>query len=237
LVKWIFTKGLRTRLSVVRQPSEKEFKTSGYGPDLVQISVPTQSRTEQDGYDVLIDTMNSAFESALTELEKPEYTIDLRNSLNICELHFEEPVFTACCGIGSNHVVIQDDGKLASCPMTIRETNVIPTDDLLTSIRHTFKHSPSIRNNSTEPNCLDCRWFPVCVSGCPVNNERQKGTPFTISPLHGFYDFIIPRFVTFFGRKLYQASLRTNSPSPILSVTTIESTRESTKPEEVNCDG
>jgi hypothetical protein len=41
--------------------------------------------------------VNAAFEAALTELEKPQYQIDLRNGLGICELHFDTPVTTACC--------------------------------------------------------------------------------------------------------------------------------------------
>ena len=214
LVRWIYSAGLRTRLSVVRQPSEDSFLSYGYdrpreangAPPLVQLESGFTDVSRQ--YEGLISAMKSAFEKAFQELEKPEFRIDLRNGLDICELHFEKPVHTACCGIGSSHVVINEDGRLASCPMTLSESPVVPNDDLLESIRWTFDHSPTERNGTADKNCLDCRWFPVCVSGCPVNNKRTKGRAFTVSPLHEFYEYVIPRYVVFFGRKLLQEARR-----------------------------
>jgi uncharacterized protein len=206
LVRWIFSNGLRTRLSVVRQPSEDSFRANGYADGLVQLtmrgeSLPGNIRGE---YAQLCDAMKVAFDNAFDELEKANYRIDLRDGLGLCELHFDKPVYTSCCGIGTSHVVIQEDGRLASCPMTLRESEITPGDDLLSSIRETFLHSPTERNAAAGRNCLDCRWFPVCVSGCPVNNDRMTGTPFTLSPLHEFYEFVIPRYIVFVGRKLYQ---------------------------------
>jgi sulfatase maturation enzyme AslB (radical SAM superfamily) len=76
--------------------------------------------------------------------------------------------------------------------------------DLFSVARLTFPYRPEERNESEEKNCLDCQWFPVCASGCPMTNLRIKNKAFTISPLHAFYAFVIPRYVTFFGRKLLQ---------------------------------
>jgi uncharacterized protein len=191
LLKWIAENGFRTRIGVVRQPNA---------------SWAAGSREKE--YERLTNAVNVAFDEALTELEKPQYQIDLRNGLGICELHFETPITTACCGIATNHIVIQDDGRLASCPMTTRQDPVAAGPDLFAAARLTFRHKPEDRNTDTEKNCLDCRWFPVCTSGCPVTNLRIKGKAFTISPLHAFYDFIIPRYVTFFGRKLLQYAAR-----------------------------
>ena len=191
LVKWIAENGFRTRLGVVRQPNG---------------SWSGGSREEE--YERLTNAVNAAFEEALTELEKPEYEVELRYGMGICELHFENPTTTACCGIATNHIVIQDDGRLASCPMTTRESPVDAGPDLFSAARLTFPHKPEDRNDSEEKNCLDCQWFPVCTSGCPVTNFRIKGKAFTISPLHAFYAFVIPRYVTFFGRKLLQRANR-----------------------------
>jgi uncharacterized protein len=188
LVEWVFQTGLRTRLSVVRQPN----------------STWDNIQQRKHEYKKLIDKMISSFEKAFTLLEHERFDLNLRNAMNICELHFEQPVYTATCGIATNHIVIQEDGKLASCPMTLKETNVEPTDDLLSSIRKTFKFNPTKRNESNEKNCLDCNWFPVCTSGCPVNNERVTGEAFTISPLHDFYAYVIPRYINFYGFKLLQ---------------------------------
>ena len=191
LLKWIAENGFRTRLGVVRQPNG---------------SWAAGNREEE--YEKLTSAVSAAFDEALTELEKPEYEIDLRNGVGICELHFETPVTTACCGIATNHIVIQDDGRLASCPMTTREDPVAAGPDLFAAARLTFPHKPESRNDDKEKNCLDCQWFPVCTSGCPVTNLRIKGKAFTISPLHAFYNFIIPRYVQFFGHKLLQLAER-----------------------------
>lgn len=191
LVAWIAKNGFRTRLGVVRQPNSSWVRGA-----------------REREYERLTRTVSDAFEAAFQELEKPEYDIDLRRALNICELHFDAPSMTACCGIATSHIVVQDDGRLASCPMTTREDPVEAGPDLIESARLTFKHSAAARNNESEKNCLDCRWFPVCTSGCPVTNLRIKGKPFTISPLHAFYDYVIPRYITFFGRKLLQRAAR-----------------------------
>lgn len=190
LVEWIFKKGLKTRLSVVRQPN----------------STWENIMERKHEYKKLIDKMITCFEKAFARLEDSRFELNLKNAMNICELHFEQPVYTATCGIATNHIVIQEDGKLASCPMTLKETNVEASDDLLESIRKTFNHDPKKRNESKEKNCLDCNWFPVCTSGCPVNNERVTGEAFTISPLHDFYAYVIPRYINFYGFKLLQTA-------------------------------
>lgn len=188
LVEWIYTKGLKARLSVVRQPNSTWENI--------------QQRTHE--YKKLNDKMISSFEKAFSLLEDERFDINLTNAMNICELHFEQPVYTSACGIATNHIVIQEDGKLASCPMTLKETNIEPSYDLLKSIRDTFEFDPAKRNERKEKNCLDCNWFPVCTSGCPVNNQRVTGEAFTISPLHDYYAYVIPRYINFYGTKLLQ---------------------------------
>lgn len=195
LVEWIYTTGLKTRLSVVRQPN----------------STWENIQERKHEYKKLNDKMISSFEKAFAILEHEKFDMNLSNALTICELSFERPTYTAVCGIATNHIVIQEDGKLASCPMTLKETNVEPTDNLLESIRDTFSFDPAKRNEGKEKNCLDCNWFPVCTSGCPVNNERVTGEAFTISPLHDYYAYVIPRFITFYGFKLLQKAKKNNS--------------------------
>jgi len=70
------------------------------------------------------------------------------------------------------------------------------------------KEADSHRRQHRTKNCLDCNWFPVCVGGCPVNNQRANGNPYTISPLHDYYQYVIPRFLEFTGLKLYQEAVR-----------------------------
>lgn len=201
LVRWIFGQGLKARLSVVRQPESTEaysvFRLNG------------SRRTIEDEYRELIATVNAAFEEAFRELANDSYVIDLRSALSICELHFDTPSFGSCCGIGSNHVVINEKGELASCPMTVHRDTVPMTPDVLQSVPLTFgKYAPTDRELNHGKSCLDCKWFPVCVSGCPINNLAVNGRPYSVSPLHSFYEYVIPRYLQFFARKLLQAARR-----------------------------
>jgi uncharacterized protein len=202
LVKWIYSRGLRARLSVVRQPETKEAYSS-FRQTATRASVAEE-------YHGLIATVTEAFELAFQELEKDSYVLDVRNGLHICELHFESPSFTSCCGIGSSHVVINEKGEFASCPMTVHRDTVAATNgDVLTSTGLTFsRFGPRDREQNEGKNCLDCKFFPVCVSGCPINNLAVNGKPYSVSPLNPFYEYVIPRYVQFFGRKLLQCARR-----------------------------
>jgi uncharacterized protein len=194
LVEWIFSNGMRTRLGVVREPEETWTDREGMAA----------------AYRRLTDTMSENFEKAFEVLESEAYPMNPVRDLTICELRFASPSFSAPCGIGSSHVVVQDDGRIASCPMTIREGSAQDTGtDLLSVMANTFPLDADRRNNR-EGNCLDCQWFPVCVGGCPVNNERANGDPYTISPLHDFYQYVIPRFLDICGLKLHQEAHRRN---------------------------
>jgi len=201
LVRWIYRQGLKARFSVVRQPESAEpysaFRLNG-----------AHANVEEE-YHELITTMNAAFEGAFQELEQDSYVLDLRNALSICELHFDSPSFSSCCGIGVNHVVINERGDVASCPMTVHRDTVPIRPDVLESVQLTFaQHTPKDRERNQGKNCLDCRWFPVCVSGCPINNLAVNGRPYSVSPLNPFYEYVIPRYIKFFARKLHQSAQR-----------------------------
>lgn len=145
----------------------------------------------------------NAFGEALLELEKNKYSINILTDLAIGRLTFDVPSLTTPCGLGEYHVVIKENGRLAGCPLVMHEDDIIPDDDLLVSIRNIFAYSPSERNNDKN-SCLVCQWFPVCVGGCPLVNKRINGVPFSKSPLHDFYQFIIPRYIKFCGNKILQ---------------------------------
>jgi uncharacterized protein len=191
LVQWIYGHGLRCRLSVVRQPKGNW----GMG--------------QADEYVRLCTTLAEAFDRAFTALEDPSIAIDLRNGLDLCELHFDQPSHGAPCGIANNHVVIKPDATLVACPMTIQEPGVESHGDLLETCAHTFTPRPSERYVPPGKNdCRQCKWFPVCSGGCPITNLRIKGYAYTRSPLCAFYKNVIPRYLRFFGTKLVQAQQR-----------------------------
>jgi uncharacterized protein len=189
LVKWILGNGLRCRLSVVRQPN-----CSWVG-----------SRRDEE-YEAMNARLAEAFDRTFTALEDPEVMIDLRSGFDLCELYFDRPGTGVPCGIGHNHLVIKPDGNMVCCPMTVAEKGVSPAGDLLAAASLTFQHAPHERYFvREEDDCLSCKWFGVCSGGCPITNLRMTGHAFTRSPLCSFYKSVIPRYLTFFGRKLLQA--------------------------------
>jgi uncharacterized protein len=147
------------------------------------------------------EALETAFEQAFQELERPEYAFP-PDHVEVCELRFNHPSAGVCCGIGASHIVIREDGKLASCPMTASEQAVEPSDDLFESSRRTFDIDPDERGDAGE--CLSCDWYRVCAGGCPVANQRFNGHPFTRSPLCQFWKYVIPRYLRFYGVKLAQ---------------------------------
>lgn len=195
LLVWITENKLRAHLSVVRQPNSSW--TSGV------------DRTDE--YKKLISVLSQAFERAFSELELDRYEVDPSTAFDICELHFETPTYSACCGIGSNHIVINEQGEIASCPMTVHEKTSSAGSDVIAAAKEvTVDWHPEKRGEDGQFSCRDCLWFPVCTGGCPVTNERITGIPFGISPLHDFYEFIIPRYIEFYGRKIIQSAGKGN---------------------------
>lgn len=190
LIRWVFSRGLQIRLSVVRE--------LGCGPD-----ADSQAFAERMGH---------SFNDAFALLEAEQTLFDPRLDLQICELRFDQPSSWVTCGIGSNHLVIRADGTLVSCPMTVNNLGHPAGEDLLSACRSTFPFKPSDSREGTDgAECLSCRWFPVCAGGCPVNNEKTRGHPFARSPLCSFYQTVIPRYLDLFGRKLQERSARGKS--------------------------
>jgi uncharacterized protein len=189
---WVYGNSLSTRLSVVRHPSGCRDCADSH---------------LTKGYAELCEDMIAAFETALTDLERPDIFVNLRTAMEICELHFDQPAGGVSCSIGYSHIVIKPDGKMVPCPMMIDDEGQTPSRDLLTSCAECFSYKPSERGTRPESDeCLSCQWFPVCAGGCAVTNLRTNGHPFTKSKLCAFYRYIIPRYVVFFGKKALQAS-------------------------------
>lgn len=175
LIKWLIKSDLRTRLSVVRDHF-----------------LPEEHEIVQ-----LIED----FEAMFSEIEKQEYDIDPRMLFTICELSFYKPRQAFSCGIGTSHLVVSHKGTVARCPMMVGQDTGRLENDLLQSIRSQLHYDPNDRHTTR---CVSCKWFSVCVGGCPVGNEKEHGDPFALPSLHKFYEYVIPRFIRFFGIKLFQ---------------------------------
>jgi uncharacterized protein len=186
LARWMFGNGMIGTIHVVRNLEDSWASGS--------------HRKAQ--YGAYCDQLEEDFEKMFQELEHERYQINLPRWMEVAELYFDNPAPDICCGIGTDHIVIKHDGTLASCPMTVHEQTVIPTEDLFLSAKETFKASPDDRGSEE---CLSCQWFKVCASGCPVANQRIRGHAFMQSPLCSFWKYVIPRYVVFYGTKLLQA--------------------------------
>jgi radical SAM protein with 4Fe4S-binding SPASM domain len=186
LAAWIFGNGMMVTIHVVRNLDD-----SWDGGE-----------ARQEAYAAYCSQLADDFEAMFTRLESEEFQLRLPRWMEIAELSFDHPSPSVCCGIASDHIVIAQDGTLASCPMTVNEETVPMGDDVYASATRTFAPRPDERASDE---CLSCRWFRVCASACPVTNERVAGHAYTRSPLCAFWKYAIPRYLLFFGRKLRQA--------------------------------
>jgi uncharacterized protein len=191
LVRWIYENRFKTRLSVVREIN------CGGNNQYAAIHKFRESCA----------VLRQEFEKAFRELEDPGFAIDLRVDLDLCELHFDEPAHGICCGVGATYMAIRPDGNMVMCPMLVNEQGTVPTKDLLKTCRNNFPYTPDERSyQRIEEDCLSCRWYPVCAGECPVLNWRVQGHPFTRSPMCEFYQYLIPRYIEFFGKKLMKTA-------------------------------
>lgn len=198
-LRWIYENDLSTRLSIVRQPSGCR---------------DCADRNSAGGYEQLCEEMIAAFDGALADLEDPGLFINLNTSMELGELHFDKPADGVSCSIGLSHIVMKPNGRIVPCPMMIDQEGISPSKDLLASCKQCFPFKQSERGQEPEEDeCLSCRWFPVCASGCAVTNLRVNGHPFTKSRLCAFYKYLIPRYVSFFGKKALQAAQMKRPPA------------------------
>lgn len=187
ILRWLHDMNFNARMNVVRQPDCSWQRTAETGIAYEQIC------------DALIESFSRAFE----ELEGSDYSYDFVSELQLCDLRFIKPVLVPC-GIGYNHIVVRPNGRIVSCPMTITDVGIEPEDNLLDACRKSFPYQPTDRQQS---DCLACRWFPVCASGCPVTNLRMNGDPFSKSPFCKFYQFLIPTYIRLLAHKMVQYEL------------------------------
>jgi uncharacterized protein len=184
-VRWVLSRGLKTRLSVVRELGMRE-------RDEAECTASAMR-------------MAASFEEVFALLERERIPFDPCQDLRICELNIGQPSFRVPCGIGLSHLVVKTDGKLTTCPMTVDDPGHPPGDDLLATCRSIFQFNPATaRTGNDGAECLKCQWFPVCVGGCPVYNDKTRGQPFARSPLCAFYRAVIPRYLEFLGHRLQE---------------------------------
>ena len=122
--------------------------------------------------------------------------------LAVDELWLKGPVATQPCGIARGHVVLNQQGESALCPMTLHQPVAKDADDLLAPLR---EHYPRYASAPIDPTCRACRWLSACGTGCPTLNEERSGNPNARSPFCDAYQGILEDWIEAYGRTLLPA--------------------------------
>jgi uncharacterized protein len=97
------------------------------------------------------------------------------------------------CGMGKNYLVVNHDGSLASCQMTLYKP-IGSIDDK--NLIHTMKKGSFIKPKGLtvegKKPCNNCQWKYVCCGGCPLLTFEQKGKYNINSPYCNVYKALIP---------------------------------------------
>lgn len=108
------------------------------------------------------------------------------------KINFKKPHLSTC-DIGSSYMIIRQDGKIASCQMTMNRTiGSIDDEDIIKTMRDGSFLKPDKVNVEHKANCKTCHWKYVCCGGCPVLTHVKKGTYTTNSPYCEVYRALIP---------------------------------------------
>lgn len=191
LTEWVLANDLKMKLRIVKEP----------------LNLLNTNLHEIGGYyKRYTDSLCASFEDMFQLVEKERYSFRSFSDLTIDNYCFNKPKYSVRCGIGENYIVIKENGSIVPCHMGINEKGLKQADDILLSAQKTICISPINRgaNQQETHDCLVCRWFPVCVGGCPMNNLAVTGSLYSKSPLHCFYEYVIPRYLEAYSRKLLQ---------------------------------
>ncbi len=200
LLRWIRQNGLKTRINLVKQPDCSWNNSKG----------------TKDKYAKVCSCFANSFNIAFKELESPRYSLEFVKQLRLSDLHFNKPTYGQICGIGFNHIVVKPNGNIVSCPMNLEDKGIKPGKDLLFASNKSFPWTAVKR--MAKPNddeCLWCKWFPICSSGCPVTNLKINGHPFSKSPFCELYKEIIPSYIRLLAKKMIQTENINNQHTDI----------------------
>lgn len=104
------------------------------------------------------------------------------------------------CSAGHNYLVIDHEGRVASCQMQLdRPVTTIGVKDPLSFVR-----TGGLRNLSVDEKegCRSCDWRYWCGGGCPVATHRAEGRYDVTSPNCRIYQELYPDVVRLEGLRL-----------------------------------
>ncbi len=135
----------------------------------------------------------------------PEYPVmdSLLDRVNFSKPHFHP------CGMGYGYLVINHQGKLSSCQMTLEKPiGSIDDPDLMeTMIKGNFVRPIGLTVLGKTP-CKNCQWKYLCGGGCPLLTYQQKGRYDTSSPYCSVYKALIPEVLRIEAKRLIKYGIR-----------------------------
>lgn len=106
------------------------------------------------------------------------------------------------CGVGEHYMVIDHNGRIAKCQMTINQAvSAIIRADPLADIRAEQQHVPYIPIDQ-RPACRTCEWSHWCAGGCPVATFHATGHYDRRSPNCTVYRSLYPDLLRLEGLRL-----------------------------------
>jgi uncharacterized protein len=116
--------------------------------------------------------------------------------------HLLAPHEHAACGVGRDYMVIDRQGRVAKCQMTIDDTITDVADpDPLETIRLSPK---GVRNPAAaeKEGCRTCTWQRWCAGGCPLVTYGATGRYDVKSPYCDIYQALYPMAIHAEGMRL-----------------------------------
>jgi uncharacterized protein len=106
------------------------------------------------------------------------------------------------CGAGRNYLVIDHQGRVARCQMTMDQpVTDIGDADPLRAVRGRDEAFQNIAVEGKE-GCSDCIWRYWCAGGCPLLAHRATGRSDTASPYCDVYKALYPELLRLEGLRL-----------------------------------
>lgn len=106
------------------------------------------------------------------------------------------------CGVGSNYVVVDPQGRIALCHMLLgRAVGDVFVDDVLDQARGDRQTLPNLPVDERS-DCRACPWRYACAGGCPLLARRAHGSWSSRSPYCDVYRTIFPDLLRLEGLRL-----------------------------------
>ncbi len=110
------------------------------------------------------------------------------------------------CGAGRSYLVIDHQGRIARCQMTIdRPVTDVSADDPLQAVRWCEDGFQNVAVDEKE-DCRNCTWRYWCAGGCPFLTHRVAGRSDAPSPYCAVYKALFSRLLRLEGLRLLNHS-------------------------------